>query len=70
MFRHVVLNPTGAAKCDRIAEAFEKCLAEVRGAVDFQEGREMAIVRTKLEEACSFAKKAVALTKSNQAEEK
>ncbi len=53
-----MLNPIGRQKAVEIAVAFDTCLEELEAVCP--EGRELAIVRTKLEEACFFAKKAMA----------
>ncbi len=53
-----MLNATGKAKAMMIAEAFDDCLERLK--VVCPAGRELALVKTKLEEACFFAKKAMA----------
>lgn len=60
-----MLNDTGKEKSKAIAEAFDKCLNELT--VLCPPGRELSIVRTKLEEACFFAKKAMAAQRENNA---
>lgn len=60
-----MLNDDGKMKAGGIAEAFTtllNTLEEWAGTT----GREMAIVRTKLEEASFFAKKAMAVRPENQ----
>lgn len=53
-----MLNETGKTKAQEIAQTFDVCLEKL---VELcPPGREMALVRTKLEEACFFAKKAMA----------
>ncbi len=52
------LNELGMTKARDIAQAFEACLARLT--TTCPPGREMSIVRTKLEEACFFAKKSMA----------
>lgn len=53
-----MLNEAGKVKAKAIAETFDECLTKL---VELcPAGRELAIVRTKLEEACFFAKKAMA----------
>lgn len=59
------LNEDGLKKAEEIAGAFNNCLINLRGMCP--EGREFAIVKTKLEEAAFFAKKAMANVKENQA---
>lgn len=57
-FRVHMLNEVGKVKASAIAEAFDQCLEALLRLCP--PGRELAIVRTKLEEACFFAKKAMA----------
>ncbi len=60
------LNEQGLQRAEAIAAIFEKTLA----ALTYQCGngsREWALVRTKLEEACFFAKKAMSADPANQA---
>lgn len=58
------LNAHGLNKADRIAAAFDSCLREL---VDMcPPGRELALVKTKLEEAAFFAKKSMAAQLENQ----
>lgn len=61
-----MLNEEGKVKARRIANTFNGALAELEDCCGV-EGREMSIVRTKLEEACFFAKKAMASSPDNQA---
>lgn len=58
-----MLNPEGRDKAHHIAEAFDACLVKLVAICPA--GREMALVRTKLEEACFFAKKAMASDPKN-----
>lgn len=60
-----MLNEAGIAKAERIALAFTHCLDEVEDTVG-GDGREMALVRTKLQEAAFFAKRAMAVRPENQ----
>ena len=62
-----MLNSAGKdlAKC--IAEAFDDLLGKLT-AIQPEPCREMSIVRTKLEEACFFAKKAMAQQPHNTVE--
>lgn len=58
------LNAAGMLKAEEIASTFDNCLHALR--LLCPEGREFAIVKTKLEEAAFFAKKAMANQKDNQ----
>lgn len=67
-----MLNDEGKAKAKRIAEAFDRLLDELTTPASPDDptilcppGRETAIARTKLEEACFFAKKAMASAPGN-----
>lgn len=60
-----LLNSHGLEKTDRIRWAFSVLLSRMEE--DVPHGRELAIVRTKLEEACMFALRGVALADKNQA---
>lgn len=53
-----MLNETGKAKAAAIASAFDRLLETLLDICP--PSRELAITRTKLEEACFFAKKAMA----------
>ncbi len=58
-----MLTDEGKAKARDIAVAFDECLTKLEELCVPSDGsseRAMAIVRTKLEEACFFAKKAMA----------
>jgi hypothetical protein len=59
------LNETGMQKAQQIAGSFSGLLGELE--LICGQGREIAIVKTKLEEACFFAKKAMASVPENQA---
>lgn len=74
-FEVKVLNPTGVQKAKDIAEAFDTLLNKVvelttppglQAGVKALNTRELAIVRTKLEEASFFAKKAMSLVPEYQ----
>lgn len=60
-----LLNELGVSKARSIAISFDLALREIEDTCG-TEGREMAIVRTKLEEACFYAKKAMASRSENQ----
>lgn len=60
-----MLNEDGKKKAAMIADAFSVCLDNVESVVGAQ-GREMALVRTKMEEASFFAKKGMAVQPGNQ----
>jgi hypothetical protein len=59
-----MLNEVGKAKANIIRGAFDDCLNTLAGVCTT--GREFAVTKTKLEEACFFAKKAMAVNLSNQ----
>lgn len=59
------LNDSGFVKVTELATRFDDLLTHL--AILCPAGRELAIVRTKLEEACFFAKKAIANGAENQA---
>lgn len=64
-FRVHRLNAAGLAKAEDLAHAFTGFLDEVE-VLCGTDGREMAIVRTMLQEACIFAKRALAVKQENQ----
>lgn len=65
LFKFHKLNEDGIRKANSITDTFIATLEEL--ADDCQDSpREFAIVKTKLEEACFFAKKAMAIQKQNQ----
>jgi hypothetical protein len=59
------LNEVGMPKAQAIAEAYDKCLAEVTELVGAAPSRELSIAKTKLEESCFYAKKAMANNPTN-----
>ncbi len=59
-----LLNEVGLVKAQTVALDFDHLLECLNGYIP--PGREFAIVKTKLEEACFFAKKAIANELSNQ----
>lgn len=61
-----MLNEYGKTKALAIAESFDDLLERLKARCP--EGRDLAIVRTKLEEACFFAKKAMAKDPLNHTE--
>jgi hypothetical protein len=67
LFQTYVLNSRGVAKAEAIATVFDDLLAKV--AALCPAGRELSIVRTKLEEACFYAKKSMASDPTNQVTE-
>jgi len=60
-----MLNSEGKYKARLLAEKFSILLSEVED-ICGTDGREMAIVRTKLEETSFFAKKAMAINPLHQ----
>lgn len=63
-FQVHMLNETGKSKALAIANAFDDCLASLENLCNVQ-SREFSLVKTKLEEACFFAKKAMANVTEN-----
>ena len=64
LFQFHRLNETGIQKAQYIAETFSIVLSDLKKWCP--ESREFSIVKTKLEEASFFAKKAVANQQENQ----
>lgn len=62
-FQVHLLNEQGKAKAQSIAEAFDECLNKISALCP--PSRELSLARTKLEEACFFAKKAMAGVEEN-----
>lgn len=64
------LNDQGIEKARSLATCFDDLLKDVNTLLDpvnsKPNGREYSVVKTKLEEACFFAKKAIANQKENQ----
>lgn len=65
-FQVHMLNDNGIDKAKMIASIFDHALSEL--ITMLPAGRELAIVKTKMEEACFFAKKAMANAPENQKE--
>jgi hypothetical protein len=65
LFQFHRLNEDGIKKAEEIAATFTECLRVLKTMCP--EGREFAIVKTKLEEASFFAKKSIANVAANQA---
>ena len=68
VFKVHMLNDEGKAKARLLAANFEDFHKSIQFLCEGPNGgaRELAIVRTKLEEACFFAKKAMAMQDVNQ----
>jgi len=64
LFQFHKLNERGIDQAQHIAQVFTQLLTSLR--VVCPEGREFAIVKTKLEEAAFFAKKSIANVPENQ----
>lgn len=62
-----ILNEAGISKAQQIQRDFEEFLEVLENHCG-ADGREMALVRTKLQEAAFFAKRAMAVRPENQAE--
>lgn len=65
-FQTHLLNDEGIKKAVHIGNVFDALLQDLKLAIP--EGRYLSIVSTKLEEACFFAKKAMAVQPENQKE--
>lgn len=65
LFKVHRLNEKGMEKAQKLAANFEELNAFIES-LNPAGGRELAIARTKLEEACFFAKKAIAQHPENQ----
>jgi 5-bromo-4-chloroindolyl phosphate hydrolysis protein len=63
-FKVHMLNENGKRKAVQIAEGFTTLLAEL--VATGLTGRELALVKTKLEEACYYAKRGMASLPENQ----
>lgn len=63
-----ILNDDGLVKAKDIALLSSNFLTDLEAIVGTSEGREMSIVRTKLEEVVFFAKKAMASIPEHQKE--
>lgn len=64
LFKTHLLNENGITKAREVGESFDGLLSKLTALCP--EGRELALVKTKLEEACFFAKKAIARLPANQ----
>ena len=65
LFSVHLLNARGRDKAQEIAQTFDDCLTRLRVSCP-EHTREFAIVKTKLEEGCFFAKKSMATMPENQ----
>jgi len=65
-FQTYLLNPQGVEKIGHIAELFDNFLYHLLRKMGDSSPRHVAMVRTKLEEACFLAKKAASLVPENQ----
>jgi hypothetical protein len=69
LFEVHILNERGKERARKIGQLFSELLFALSDAAESpcpREGRDMAIVRTKLQEACFFAKRAMAQESDNQ----
>jgi hypothetical protein len=66
LFQVHKLNEGGLQRAQELADRFNGLLVELNRLLP--EGREFSIVKTKLEEAAFFAKKAIAKRPENQAQ--
>lgn len=63
-FKMHLLNAQGKLRARQIGARFESLLESLEA--ECPAGREMSLVKTKLEEACMFAKKSIAILPENQ----
>ena len=66
LFEVHILNDEGKANAQDIANKFNNLLLDLEKVCGDPPNREWSIVKTKLEEACFFAKKAMATKRQNQ----
>lgn len=66
MFEFHRLNKTGIYRSHLIQKAFENLVKELKERGGLKDSRELSIAITKLEEACFFSKRAMAIQKENQ----
>lgn len=70
VFEFFKLNPAGVERAALLATEFDSFYARIReliGTPASGSTRELAIVRTNLEAACMYSKKALAMNPANQA---
>jgi hypothetical protein len=65
LFKYHQLNPGGVAKAEAVGLAFDALLSKIETHCN-PNSREFSITKTKLEEACFFAKKSIAVDPANQ----
>lgn len=65
-FKVHILSDDGIEKAKKMQASFEILAESLTKRLGCQEGRELSIALTKLEEACFFAKKSMAMNKENQ----
>lgn len=65
LFTSHKLNSQGQTKAIDIAQAFDELLSTLRDLCP-ENTREFSITKTKLEEACFYAKKSMAMKEDNQ----
>jgi hypothetical protein len=69
IFKVHMLNQKGVEKAERIKMAFEKCVMDIELQARDGDERCLAIFKTKMEEACFYAKKAMASDSKNHKKE-
>lgn len=68
LFESHMLNHQGRMKAKNIGAAFDRLLRFLQDEIHNTNNREYSITKTKLEEACFYAKKAMAMNRNNQEE--
>lgn len=66
MFKTHMLNEDGMRRAREVGESFDSLLTKLLELTVDGDPRCIAVMKTKLEEACFYAKKAIAIVPTNQ----